>query len=258
MDWMNLIESLTRWIHVISGITWIGLLYFFNWVNGPFAATLDGDTKKKVVPELMPRALWWFRWGAAWTWFSGVLLLFLVYYHIPSGAERNPNLFMEDVGWSAFPVLMVAIVFLGVFVYDALVKTVLNTPQLQFFGGWILASLAVYAMKWAGFEFRGYAIHLGAMFGTFMAFNVWFRIWPAQQRIITATKSGEKPDPADPAMAGLRSKHNTYMSIPLVFAMVSQHGTWAAAGPWAISLVILVGWYVCTMLYSKSKKIPGF
>src|SRR3989442_3107777 len=57
-----------RWIHIVAGIVWIGHLYFFNFVNGPFAATLDADTRKKVVPQLVPRALYWFRWGAAWTW----------------------------------------------------------------------------------------------------------------------------------------------------------------------------------------------
>ena len=67
IDVRNLFESIFRWGHIVAGITWIGLLYFFNWVNGPFAATLDADAKKKVVPELMPRALFWFRWGAAWT-----------------------------------------------------------------------------------------------------------------------------------------------------------------------------------------------
>jgi len=71
---MELIHPLFKWLHLIAGITWIGLLYFFNWINGHFAATLDGDTKKKVVPELMPRALYWFRWGAAWTWVTGVVM----------------------------------------------------------------------------------------------------------------------------------------------------------------------------------------
>ena len=60
---------------------WIGLLYFFNFINTGFAPTMDGDTKKKVVPELMPRALYWFRWGAAWTWVTGLILLGVVYYH---------------------------------------------------------------------------------------------------------------------------------------------------------------------------------
>ena len=62
---------LLRWVHFLAGITWIGLLYFFNLVNGPFAKTMDADSKKKVVPQLMPRALWWFRWGAMLTLLSG-------------------------------------------------------------------------------------------------------------------------------------------------------------------------------------------
>jgi len=68
MQTTEILQSVFRWIHVVAGILWIGLLYFFNFVNGPFAATMDGETKKKVVPQLMPRALFWFRWGAAWTW----------------------------------------------------------------------------------------------------------------------------------------------------------------------------------------------
>ena len=87
---MELIHPLFKWLHLIAGITWIGLLYFFNWINGHFAATLDADTKKKVVPELMPRALYWFRWGAAWTWFTGLVLLYVLYWH--------QNLAMGDMG----------------------------------------------------------------------------------------------------------------------------------------------------------------
>ena len=81
MDVMNLVESLFRWIHVVAGILWIGLLYFFNWVNSAFAPTMDAETKKKVIPELLPRTLFWFRWGAAFTWVTGVLLLLMVFYH---------------------------------------------------------------------------------------------------------------------------------------------------------------------------------
>src|SRR5216110_80330 len=78
---MGGLEAIFRWMHVFAGITWIGHLYFFNWVNGPLQAKLDGPTKKIVNPELMPRALFWFRWGAAWTWISGILLGALIYYH---------------------------------------------------------------------------------------------------------------------------------------------------------------------------------
>ena len=78
---MELIHPIFKWLHIIAGVLWIGLLYFFNWVNGHFVATLDAETKKKVVPELMPRTLYFFRWGAAWTWFTGLILLLVVFYH---------------------------------------------------------------------------------------------------------------------------------------------------------------------------------
>src|SRR6267378_5639061 len=76
-EWLNLVF---RWIHVVAGIMWIGHLWFFNFVNAQVAKTYDADSKKKVVPELMPRALYWFRWGAAYTFITGILLLGLVIY----------------------------------------------------------------------------------------------------------------------------------------------------------------------------------
>jgi len=251
MDTMNLLESLFRWLHVVAGILWIGLLYFFNWVNSAFAPTLDAESKKKVIPELLPRALYWFRWGAAWTWISGVVLLTLVYYH-------TKLVFDDGVSWGVPVYVALALTFLGVYIYDILQKTVLKNPTVNFIVMWILASAAVYLFdRWAGFSFRGYAIHLGAMFGSAMAFNVWYRIWPAQQKVITAIKNGEAPDPALAALAGTRSKHNTYMSIPLVFTMISQHATWAAT-PGYLSLIILGGWLICFVLYKKAKTVPGF
>jgi uncharacterized membrane protein len=78
-SWFDILNILFRWFHVVFGILWIGLLYFFNFVNGPFAKTLDGDAKKKVVPELMPRALFFFRWGAMLTFIFGLVLLYINY-----------------------------------------------------------------------------------------------------------------------------------------------------------------------------------
>ena len=99
---MEGLEAIFRWLHIFAGIIWIGHLYFFNWVNGPLQTKLDGPTKKAVVPELMPRALYWFRWGAAYTWFTGVLLLMMIYYHgqqaLASGAE-----------WSSASIIMIAL-----------------------------------------------------------------------------------------------------------------------------------------------------
>src|ERR1700757_2722924 len=113
-DVNNWLQLLFRWAHVVVGIIWIGHLYFFNWVNGPFQAKIDGPTKKIVNPELMPRALYWFRWGAAYTWFTGFLLLLLVYYHGQAVLDK------PEAGWSAGTIVMILVTFLAVFVYDAL------------------------------------------------------------------------------------------------------------------------------------------
>ena len=88
MNAMDILQSIFRWIHVVAGILWIGMLYFFNWVNGPFAATLDAETKKKVVPQLAPRALFWFRWGAMVTFLVGWLLIYWKFF-VASGAGMS-------------------------------------------------------------------------------------------------------------------------------------------------------------------------
>jgi len=249
---MEVLESLFRWIHVVAGVLWIGLLYFFNFVNAVFAPTMDAETKKKVVPELMPRALYWFRWGAAFTWVTGVLLLMLVYYH-------TALVFADGQShWGAPSLIMIALVFAAPFIYDPLFKTAVTEPQLQFGVGLVLALAVLFLLdSFAGFSYRGYAIHLGTMFGTIMAFNVWFRIWPAQRAIITAIKNGQAPDQALVGLAGTRSKHNTYMSVPLLFLMVSQHATWAAS-PIALAIVVLAGWGVVYHLYDRAKAVKGF
>jgi uncharacterized membrane protein len=248
---MDLLQVLFRWIHVVAGITWIGLLYFFNFVNAQFAPTIDAETKKKVVPELMPRALYWFRWGAAYTWVTGVLLLLLVYYH--------GGIMFDGAGqWGAASFIMVALVFAAPFIYDALYKSALKDPKAGFVAGLVIVTTYLLAMALAAeFTFRAYAIHLGAMFGTIMAFNVWFRIWPAQQKIIRATKDGQPVDAALVALAGTRSKHNTYMSVPLVYMMLAQHAV-VSANPITLAVVVLIGWGAVYWLYGKSKTVKGF
>src|SRR5581483_1508862 len=218
------LEAIFRWMHIFAGITWIGHLYFFNWVNGPFTAKLDGPAKKAVIPELMPRALYWFRWGAAYTWFTGVLLLGLVYY-------MGDQALAQGAGWGAGPIVMIAVTFLACFIYDA--------------------------------------IWNGGLFGTTMAFNVWFRIWPNQQKIIRAVKDGSPLPPTDPIVkvAGLRSRHNTYMSLPLLWAMIGQHTTFFAGGNLGIPsdyywvfwlIIIIIGWHIVFQCYKKAGKVQGF
>jgi len=249
---MEALQGIFRWAHVVAGITWIGLLYFFNFVNSAFAPTMDGETKKKVVPELMPRALYWFRWGAAYTWITGVLLVLLVFYH---GDLMFDDL---DATWTPVAIGMVVLSFVGVFVYDLLAKTVMKPINVAFWGGLALTAVVLFLYQFAGFGFRAMAIHLGALFGTNMAFNVWFRIWPAQQRIITATKNGEAPNADDVALAGLRSRHNTYMSVPLVFLMLNAHMTWLPGGPIGLVVVVALGWAATYWLYGKAAQVKGF
>jgi len=258
---MEGLEALFRWMHVFVGIIWIGHLYFFNWVNGPLAAKLDGPTKKVVVPELMPRALFWFRWGAAWTWVTGILILALVYYH-------GRLAFDAEAGWTAGGGIMVLVTFVAVFVYDVLWKSGLaNNLRAAVISSYVILSviIALYAQL-ADFSYRGVLIHTGVLFGSAMAFNVWFRIWPAQQKIIRAVKEGAAPDAAVVKLAGMRSRHNTYMSVPMLWTMIGQHTTLFAGGNlgaseyyWIVWLVvILIGWHIVFQLYKKAGKVPGF
>ena len=259
---MELIHPLFKWLHLIAGIAWIGLLYFFNWINGHFAATLDGDTKKKVVPELMPRALYWFRWGAAWTWVTGVILLLVVYYH------GNQTFEGDESTWGLSAFIMIAVTFLGVFLYDVLYKTGLagNVRVITVISFLLIAVIAYLMKEGAGFSYRSFNIHVGALLGTNMAFNVWFRIWPAQQQIISAIKNGDAPDGGLVALAGLRSKHNTYMSVPLLWTMINEHHVLLAGGNFGVTngtnwvplmVMVALGWHVVWQLYKKSAKVQG-
>ncbi len=253
----DVLQALFRWFHIIAGVMWIGLLYFFNFVNGPLGAALDAETKKKVVPELMPRALFWFRWGAAFTWVTGVLLLALVFYHGALALEDQSR------GWTAGALLMLPLTFAAPLFYELAQKCPITKPAEKPYGatisGFLLITIFCALTTYVGgFSYRGTNIHLGAALGTIMAFNVWFRIWPAQQKIITAVKNGEAPDAATVKLAGTRSKHNTYMSVPLLWMMINAHTTFAA-GHWTILLLfVLFGWHGVQRLYKKAGTVKGF
>ena len=185
---------LLRWLHVLAGITWIGHLYFFNFVNGPFAKTMDGDTKKKVVPELMPRALWWFRMGAMVTFLTGLAML-------------------------------------GVY---------LKTDANYFHTG------------------RGYWIMMGATLGTIMWFNVWFIIWPIQKKRIGWLKAGEKNSAADglTRKAFLASRTNTYLSGPMLFAMLAAVNFAEYFGPVAVGIAVVLGLGIIHLMIGQGPKVP--
>jgi uncharacterized membrane protein len=256
----NWLQLIFRWAHVVAGIAWIGHLYFFNWVNGPFQGKIDGPTKRVVNPELLPRALFWFRWGAAWTWITGILLAGLVYYHsrivFEDPSSGNPWL------WLAISLILLAVGFL---IYNAIMKAIANKDVAAAIC-LVLFALVYLFLEYVG-KFSGRALytHVGVIFGTIMALNVWMVIWPSQKKIITAAKEGS-PLPADSPevkIAGLRSRHNTYMSIPLVFSMISNHyptvyGQSPMVRDVIMAVLIVVGILVTRALYAKAAKVPGF
>jgi uncharacterized membrane protein len=252
----EVLDSLFRWAHVVVGVLWIGLLYYFNWVNGVFAKQLDAETKQKAMPELLPRVLYFFRWGAAFTWITGLLLLALVYYHgkqMTGGGPEESKMLMIGVA-----------TFLGgAVIYDVMWKKFQDNEQMGVIISYILVVAILYVLsEHTQMAKRAIWIHLGALFGTCMAMNVWMRIWPAQRKIIAGIKSGEAADPSHGKLAGLRSKHNTYMSVPLIFIMLVQHhathmdkateeGT--NLGWIILSGVVAIGWLATNWVYKKSR-----
>ncbi len=242
-EWLNLAF---RWIHVLAGVMWIGHLWFFNLVNAQVAKTYDADSRKKVVPELMPRALYWFRWGAAYTWVTGILLLGLVYM---AGGLMGGTMNPQASGGIA---LLIAIA--SFFVYDVLWKQLKNETAGAVVSFVLFAVvLIIYRQMMEG---RALFIYAGSTFGTIMAMNVWMRIWPSQRKIIAGIKgTSPAPDPSVAALAGLRSKHNTYMSVPLIFFMVANHfpTVYGNDNAWVIALAfVAVGWGITKFLYNKS------
>lgn len=247
-----------RWVHIVAGVAWIGMLWFFNWVNGPFAKTMDAETKRKVVPELMPRALWWFRWGAAFTWLTGFFMLFLLYYHGDYGYAIDGGGKPEFIEWMG----PFAGLFVGFLLYDLMMKTLGKSQELVAMVIWGVLAVGfacVLAEIWNHSQ-RSSLVHIGALFGTAMAANVWMRIWPAQKRIITAVKNGEAPNGDDVANATMRSRHNTYMSVPLLLLMLSVHdiGQFSANYAYYATAVIAVGWLGCFGCYKMAGNVKGF
>ena len=255
MDYENTLSVLFRWAHIVAGILWIGMLYWFNWVNMPFGKTQDPETMKKILPEMLPRALYFFRWAAIWTWTLGVFLIGIVFYH-------GGLMFDQGTGGWGLPVyVMIAVVLLIYRVYDLIAKSPIGKDNriLGAIGIVVIAAVSYGMIHWAEFSYRAYSIHIGWMFGTIMVANVWEHIWPAQKKIIPAIKSGTPPDAALLAKVSQRSRHNTYLSVPLVWTMINAHTVVPGADSlfWLLG-VTLVGWGAVSLLYKKSAAVKGF
>jgi len=253
--WLNLI---LRWTHIFSAILWVGTTYYFTWLDARLHEEEErgGHDKAQVwmvhsggfyvvEKEKRPgtRTLHWFRWEAAMTWLSGFLLLTLMAYL--GGGSGIVDTDVLDISGTTAIAIGVGTLIVGWIVYDLLVQSPLGKNELLFaFIAYALVVGASYGLthvlsgRWA-------YLHMGAMFGTIMASNVWMRILPAQTRMIAATKEGRAPDASLAARAKLRSKHNSFIVVPTVFLMISNHyaNTYGSRYNWIImSVLILVGW----------------
>jgi len=257
-EWLNL---LLRWTHVFAGIMWVGTTYYFTWLDARLteeekAVRATGSAaqiwmvhsggfyvvEKRKVPDELRRKLHWFRWEAGTTWLSGMALLIVVYY-LGGGALIDRD--VADISLGAAVGVGVGVLILGWLVYDLLMVSPLGRNEKLFaLIAYILVVGTTYGLSRV-LSGRAVYIHVGAVFGTIMAANVWMRILPAQRKMIEAIKAGNKPDERLAASAKLRSKQNTFMAVPVVFLMISNHfgGTTTGGYDW-IHLAVLVplGW----------------
>jgi uncharacterized membrane protein len=258
-EWLNLI---LRWIHVFAGIMWVGTTYYFTWLDARLteeekAAAATGVTaqvwmvhsggfyvvERRKVPDLASRTLHWFRWEAATTWLSGFGLLVVLFY-LGGGALIDPD--VRELSLPIAIALGIGVLIVGWIIYDGLMLSPFGRNEKAFaVFAYVLIVAVAYGLTRV-FSGRAVYIHLGAMFGTIMAANVWMRILPAQRKMIAALKAGEKPNDALSAQAKFRSKQNTFLAVPVVFLMISNHYPSATYGDrynWIIlSILVLVGW----------------
>jgi uncharacterized membrane protein len=238
----DIARILLRWSHFVFGITWIGLLYFFNLVNVPFQKEIDADTKKKVNPSLLSRSLWYFRWGAV-----GTVLVGLAYYamYILSADVTNANagggavnVWVVLLVWLLMPIIVFAIEYAIIMKVPALTKDgrlfavvvlVLVIIMAYIIIWWLDGQLTVGRDHFA--SNKTFSIGIGGALGLIMLLNVWGIIWPLQKRIIAAAAgTGPATPPEFARRSFIASRTNTWLSLPLLFLMATSHGDWIIFG----------------------------
>lgn len=230
-EWLNLV---LRWAHVVLGVLWIGQTAFFSWLDSRLTVEAPEDggpekiwmvhsggfyvVEKQKQPQLLPKTLHWFKWEAALTFLSGFFLLLVVYYFGGLLLDWDSEMPMSHAA-----ALGLGSLVLGWVVYDLLwISPLAKRPRLA---GALSVGLAI-GVAWLLSQYlsgRAAYIHVGALFGTIMAANVWMRILPAQRQMLAAVQNGETPDLSKGVRAKQRSTHNTFMALPVIFIMISSH-----------------------------------
>jgi len=256
-EWLNLA---LRWTHVFAAIMWVGQTYFFTWLDHAFSKESQvwmvhsGGfyiVDKQKRPELRQQTLHWFKWEAAFTFIFGFLLLILVYYG--GGLMVDDSVMKLTVAKAV--AISVAMLVVGWFVYDLLWISPLAKHELA---ANIVSYLLIVATIFASlriFAARAAYMQVGAMLGAYMALNVWVRIIPAQRQLIDAVTNGREPDMRLAERAKQRSKQNTFIVLPVVFIMLSNHfpvSTYGHRYNWAIlAVLVLVGWCAAKVIRTR-------
>ena len=256
-DWLDL---LARWLHVIAGIVWIGSSFYFialdNHLRPPQdererEAGIGGETweihgggfynikKYLVAPRILPETLHWFKWEAYTTWLSGFALMIVLYYLNADTYLIDKS--VADLTAGEAVAISVGLLAAAWLVYDVLCRLLGSRPFLLaavLLGAITLAAWGVSHL----FSARATYLQIGAMIGTMMVGNVFFVIIPAHWELVRAKQAGREPDPAANARGKLRSVHNNYLTLPVVFTMLSNHFpfTYGHSYSWLILVVLLV------------------
>jgi uncharacterized membrane protein len=239
LDWVNI---LLRWLHFITGVAWIGSSFYFIWLDNHLEQPRDpADSSKgvggevwsvhgggfyhaqkyKTFPAVLPDNLHWFKWEAYSTWLSGIFLLGLIYF---LGADIYLiDRSVADLSVATAVTSAVAFIVVGWIVYDLMCKSPLTKNDKAFaFALLLLCSGLAWGLCHM-FSGRAAYILFGATLGTIMVANVFFVIIPGQKKMVAAAERGELPDPTLGIRAKLRSVHNTYFTLPVLFVMTSNH-----------------------------------
>jgi uncharacterized membrane protein len=247
-------SALLRWLHVTAAIAWIGGSFFFMHLDASLRKRASDDpalagvswqvhgggfyemTKYLLAPASLPEHLIWHKWQSYWTWMSGFALLCWVYYGQSTLFLIDPAV-MPLEPWQAALIGIVALAA-GWIVYDFLCRSPLaeNEPLLALVGfGYVVATSYVFSLLFSG---RGALIHTGALMATIMTANVFFVIMPNQRKSVAALRAGKKPDPKWVKSSKVRSTHNNYITLPVLFLMLSNHYPSTFSNPRAIPAIV--------------------